>query len=319
MTRIALVLGAGGITGIAWLLGALEAVHEQTGWDPASAVVTSGTSAGAVAAAVRAAGVPAERLLEMAEDQEVLDAAITRATGRSRGRRSLPLAWPGSLALGVTGLVATDPRHRLASLAGFVPRGIKPGDEIRGLVHEATRGGWPARRLLVNATDFRSGRRVSFGGPAAPAASLADAVVASAAVPGYYKPVRIGGRQYVDGGLVSFSNAGVVAPYAPDVVLCLSPFSTPSSGDVLAPLRRAAAWQLRREAQRLEASGAHVVLIEPTGDDLRAMGVKVMDRARSRLVHAAARETTAARIGALLAGADLAGARTRDRELALAA
>src|SRR4051794_13147240 len=214
MDRIAVVLGAGGITGIAWLIGALEAVHEQTGWDPTEADVISGTSAGSVAAAVHAAGVPTDSLLEMAEDQDVLDAAITRATGRPPGRRSVPLAWPGPLAPGLPGLVAPDPRHRLSSLTGFVPRGVKPGEEIRGLVHDAARRGWPSTtRLLINACDYRTGRRVTFGADGAPEATLADAVVASAAVPGYYEPVRIGGRRYVDGGLASFNNADVVAPF----------------------------------------------------------------------------------------------------------
>jgi NTE family protein len=50
--RIAGVLGAGGITGTAWLLDALEAIRESTGWDPADADVLCGTSAGALAAAL---------------------------------------------------------------------------------------------------------------------------------------------------------------------------------------------------------------------------------------------------------------------------
>jgi NTE family protein len=309
MARIAVVLGAGGITGIAWLLGALEAVQQETGWDPATADVMSGTSAGAVTAAIRCADVPTSRLLEMAEDQDVLDAAIERATGRPPGRRSIPLAWPGSIALGLTGLRATDLRHRAASLVGFVPRGIKPGDEIRGLVHDATRRGWPTQtRLLINACDYGTGQRVTFGSDGGPGARLSDAVVASAAVPGYYQPVRIGERRYVDGGLVSFTNADVVAEHEPDVVLCISPFSSPQADDVLAPLRRATGRQLRREAERLRSAGAHVVVVEPTPEDLGAMGVKVMDRARSRTVYETAVETTTARVQQLLEGVELPGA-----------
>lgn len=305
--RVAVVLGAGGITGIAWLLGALEAIEEQTGWNPTDASVVTGTSAGAVAAAVRLGGVPADSLLTMAEDRDVLGAAIERATGKPPGRRSVPIAWPGSIALGLTGLLASSPRERVASLAGFVPRGVKPNDEIRGLVHDATRAGWPAGgRLLINACDYRSGERVTFGVAGSPEATLSDAVAASASVPGYYQPHRIDGRLYVDGGLVSFTNADVVASYEPDVVLCVSPFSSPSAGDVLAPLRRATAWQLRREAARLRATGAEVLIIEPTPEDFRVMGAKLMDRTRSRAVYDAARETTAPRVGDLLGGSSLA-------------
>ena len=34
--RVGLVLGAGGIQGGAWLTGGLDALAEETGWDPAS-------------------------------------------------------------------------------------------------------------------------------------------------------------------------------------------------------------------------------------------------------------------------------------------
>jgi hypothetical protein len=67
MGRIAIVLGAGGITGTAWVLGALEGIQRETGWDPRTADVVCGTSAGALAAAVLAGGVATESLLEMAE------------------------------------------------------------------------------------------------------------------------------------------------------------------------------------------------------------------------------------------------------------
>jgi len=311
MTRVAVVLGAGGITGIAWLLGALDAIREHSGWDPATADVISGTSAGAVAGAVLAARVPASRLLAMSEDPRLLDAAIARATGGIPTRTQWPRAWPGSLALGLTGLAASDPRHRAASLIGFVPRGFKAGDDIRGLTHDAVRDGWPRHtRLLIHACDYQTGHRVTFGAVGGPPASLADAVVASAAVPGYYRPVRIDGREYVDGAVMSMTNADAVADERPDVVLCLSPFSSRAIGSkrdavLLGPLRRAAAWRLERETAGLRARGSHVVVIEPTSDDLRAMGSNMMSRAHSRAVLETARVTVTARAGRVLEGVAL--------------
>lgn len=300
MERVAVVLGAGGITGTAWLLGALEAIREVTDWDPADADVLCGTSAGALAAAVTASRTPSEALLAMAEDRAVLDAAIAVATGDAPVKHRLPLAWPGSLALGLTGLAAADPKHRLRSLAGFVPAGFRSNDEIRGLIHAATSRGWPQpKTLLINATDYGTARRVTFGAEGAPDATLADAVTASAAVPGYYRPVTIDGQRYVDGGVVSFSNADVVAPYEPDVVLCLSPFGTTVSGGridatVLGPVRRASAWQLRREAARLRALGSRVVILEPTRTDLDVMGVNIMERKHARAVLRTARASVTA-------------------------
>ena len=141
------MLGAGGITGIAWLVGALEALRERTGWDPATADIVSGTSAGAVVAAVLTSDVEPLSLLRFAEDEQALAAAIRQATA-GRVRTGHGPAWPGSLALGVTGLLATSPRHRLRSLAGFLPSGRLPTDEIRGLTHEAVAGGWPTHTQL---------------------------------------------------------------------------------------------------------------------------------------------------------------------------
>jgi NTE family protein len=325
MTRVGVVLGAGGITGIAWLLGALEAVHRHTGWDPGTADVLTGTSAGAVAATVLASGAEPGSLLAMAEQPQLLDARIRQATaGASSGGRRGP-GWPGSVAHGVSGLLVADPRRRVASLAGFLPRGLRSGDEIRGLTHEAVQGGWPAHtNLRLHACDFRSGHRVTFGGPDAPPATLADALVASCAVPGYYRPVRIGGRDYVDGGLTSFSNADALLDQQCDVVLCLSPFSSRARGSLLdttlfGPMRRVTAWRLAQEAAQLRATGTRVVVVEPAGAELQAMGLNVMDRGRSRLVLETAVASVGARLDALLDGVDLPAPSSRADAPALAA
>jgi NTE family protein len=305
---VGLVLGAGGITGIAWLVGALEALREHTGWDPRTADVVSGTSAGAVVAAVLASGAPLRDLLAYAEDQDALDGAIGRATA-GRAHQSPGPAWPGSLLLGAAGLLATSPRHRLSSLAGFLPRGLRRTDEVRGLVHDAVAGGWPGGpELWVHACDYATGRRVTFGRAGEPEADLADAVVASCAVPGYYHPVRIGGRRYVDGGLWSFTNADALAGAGCDVVLCLTPFATTAvRGPVLdtalyGVARGATALQRRREVRALERSGARVAVLEPCGEDLGAMGLNPMDRGRSRRTIETAARTVAGRLPGVLEG-----------------
>jgi NTE family protein len=310
------VLGAGGITGIAWLLGALEAVRESTGWDPRSADVISGTSAGAVAAAVLATGADPARLLTYAEDQEQLDAAIAEAT-HARPQHPPGAAWPGSLALAATGLLARSPRARVASLVGVLPRGRRRTDEIRGLTLEATTAGWPDRELWVHATDYGTGERVTFGRDGAPAAPLADAVAASCAVPGLYQPVRIGERRYVDGGLRSFTNADALLDAGCDVVLCLAPFSGRARGPlldtaVLGAARTVTGAALRREVRQLRAGGVQVAVVEPAREDLHAMGLNPMDRARSRRVLETARASVAARVHHALDGIALPDtARTR--------
>jgi NTE family protein len=284
-----MVLGAGGISGIAWHLGVLEALRAHTGWDPATADVISGTSAGAVAATVTAAGLQPRSLLRFAEDPATLEDAIARATAGRTQAGNGP-SWPGSLALGAGGLLATSPRHRLASLAGFLPRGHRSTDEIRGLVHDATVDGWPTTtELWLHACDYKTGERVTFGAPGAPHADLAEAVVASCAVPVYYEPVTIGGRRYVDGGLYSFANGDAMVAAECDTVFFLSPFATSARGPLLntalyGAARGATLRQARREIRLLREAGARVVVIEPTDADVAAMGLNPMDRGRSRHV-----------------------------------
>ncbi|TMM03025.1 MAG: patatin [Actinobacteria bacterium] len=316
--RVGLVLGAGGITGIAWLIGALQALRDHTGWDPATADIVTGTSAGAVAAAVLTSDVDPASLLTYAEDEQALASAIRRATaGRASGGHGP--AWPGSLALGVTGLLATSPRRRLRSLAGFLPSGRRPTDEIRGLTHDAVAAGWPSHtELWLHACDYATGQRVTFGRAGAPDADLADAVAASCAVPAYYRPVRIGDRRYVDGGLWSFTNADALVDQGCDVVIILSPFSSREHGSLLGtalygPLRGATMLRLSRDAKLLREAGAQVVTVEPTAADLRAMGLNPMDRAPSRVVLETAVSSVAERAEELIAGIDLAPSRPAAR------
>lgn len=331
MTRVGIVLGAGGITGIAWLLGALEAIRQHSGFDPADAAVIAGTSAGAIAAVTVAARVPTARLLQMAEEPAVLRAATAEALERraAAGGDAAPrrLPWPGSLALGVSGLTSAQARHRVTSLVGFLPRGPQRGDEIRGLTADAVRGGWPAAadqpRLLLGACDFRTGTRVMFGAEGAPPAPLEDAVVASCAIPAYYEPVRIGGREYVDGGLHSLLNADAVLPHRCDVVLCLSPFAARTAGSpldaaVFGAARRAAAWQAANEAALLRRAGAQVVTLHPGREELRAMGLNMMDRGHSRKVLETTTAAVAARLDEALTGVDLTGGGDARPPLALA-
>ena len=297
--RVGLALGAGGITAIAWMIGALEGLRERTGFCAADADVISGTSAGAVLGTVLASGQDPRELLRYAEDDAALSEQMRLATaGRARDRR-LPL--PGSVAIGLKGLLASCPHQRIASLSGFLPAGQRSTAEIRGLTHAATRRGWPEHtRLWLHACDCRTGRRVTFGRDGAPQAELADAVAASAAVPGYYRPVSIGGRPYIDGGVHSLSNLDALAGAGCDVVVCLSPFSSSERGHVFGEavygaFRGVTGMRLAREVRLLRESGTQVITLEPGAADLRAMGLNPMDRRRSRHVLETARASVAGR------------------------
>lgn len=294
-TRVGLVLGAGGITGIAWLAGAVRALQEHTGWAASSADILAGTSAGAIVATVLAAGQDPCDLVVYGEEPQTLKAAIARAVrDRAAEPRTVPL--PVSLRLGLSGLVNPNTRR----LSGFLPTGVVSGDEIRGLTHAAASQGWPKRcELWLNACDAQSGRHVIFGRRGTPEVPLADAVVASCAVPSYYRPVSIGGRRYVDGGVRSLTNADLLAGEGCDTVLVLSPFSSTQRGPLIDSAlfgvpRRAAAIQTAREIARLQQAGSRVLSIQPTSADIKAMGLNPMERAHSRHVMETATASVAA-------------------------
>ena len=150
------------------------------------------------------------------------------------------------------------------------------------------------------ACDYGNGRRIAFGREGSPAADLPDAVAASCAIPGFYRPVRIGGRDYVDGGVCSASNLDLVAREGLDVVICLNPTSTrersgaPGLGDrVAGALRAASGRRLGHEAKRVRGRGADVVLIQPIADDLGVMGRNLMSGRRRNEVIETARRTVA--------------------------
>ena len=91
----------------------------------------------------------------------------------------------------------------------------EPGrtDDFRQLKHQ----------LFSVATDLDTGESVRFGGEGFDHVPISKAVQASAALPGLFPPVRIGGRYYVDGALKKTLNASVALEAGAKLVLCVNP------------------------------------------------------------------------------------------------
>jgi NTE family protein len=136
-------------------------------------------------------------------------------------------------------------------------------------------------RLAVSAVDLDSGRRVMFGRPEAPSASVGQAVEASCAIPGYFRPVDIGGRSYVDGGAWSPTNLDTARVSRGTHVLCLNPTGS------IAALGIASNSVARVEALVLERRGAGVQLVSPDDGARAAIGRNLMDPRPRREVIAA--------------------------------
>jgi NTE family protein len=309
--RVGLVLGAGGIQGGAWLTGGLDALAEETGWDPASADFVVGTSAGSMIGALCASGIPPWFMVAHSRGETfegVVDARGRQASEADRAAGAgfhLEHAWPpigpGSWRLALRTL-AQPHRYTPAAIAtGWLPRGIFTVQGLKDTIAAVVPSGWsPHPNLWIVACDYSTGRRVAFGREGSPAADLADAVAASCAIPGLYHPVTIGGRRYVDGGIYSTSNADILRNEGLDLVICLNPTSTLHPLRAINPrdafnivFQRASGRRLGSEAKKLRSAGTDVVLIQPLHEDLQAMGPNLMRTGNRNEVIEVARHTVA--------------------------
>jgi NTE family protein len=311
--KVGLVLGAGGVLGGAWLVGGLSALARETGWDPAEADYIVGTSAGSMIGALVAADVPPWFMVAHSRG-EVFDgltgpdgrpvADADRSAGASfRFHRGIPAIGPGSLRMAFTAL-SNPLRHTpLQMVAGWVPPGFVSTDSLKETVTRAIPGDWVEHpNYWAVACDYETGRRTPFGRLGSPRAHIGDAVAASCAIPGFYRPVKIGRRRYVDGGVCSVSNMDLVAGRGLDLVICLNPLTSKAEGssglagvlDLIPSLtRRASRGRLEREEAKVRRFGAEVVIIEPTAEDHAAMGRNWMNTERRQQVIETAEETVA--------------------------
>jgi NTE family protein len=144
-------------------------------------------------------------------------------------------------------------------------------------------------RLSISAVELESGRRVMFGAPGAPPASVGAAVQASCAIPGVFRPVVVNGRSYVDGGVWSPTNMDRAPARRGTRVLCLNPTGSmrPRRGSPFGALGLVSRSVAGIEALALERRGARVKTISPDEGSRVAIGANLMDgRRRSRVIAA---------------------------------
>jgi NTE family protein len=147
-------------------------------------------------------------------------------------------------------------------------------------LRELETASWPERDLWICAVRRRDGRRVVFGRPGSPPAPIHLAMAASCAVPGYFAPVRIGDRSYVDGGVHSPTSAAILRGQDLDLVIVIAPMSGPPGPplNLLAASRRHSARLLQREVRALERSGVEVLVFRPGAAEQEVMGDDMMSR-----------------------------------------
>ena len=265
----ALVLGGGGVTGIAWETGLLAGLAEA-GINLTAADLVVGTSAGSVVGAQILAAGPTLADLYAAQLSDPTGELAARMGAAAMLRFIMAAAWPGD---------EQRARARLGR-AALKARTVPEAERRAVIERRLPSASWPERRLLITSVDAETGELRVFDRECG--VPLPEAVAASCAVPLVWPPITIGGRRYIDGGVRSATNADLAAGC--DRVVVLAPITY--------ALRRSS-----RIATQLASLGASVrsVVVSPDAQARKAIGGNVLDPAR-RVASARARHAQSATV-----------------------
>ena len=260
MATRALVLGGGGVVGIAWEAGVLKGLREG-GIDPGAADLVVGTSAGSVVGAQLRGGRPLDELY--AEQFVPSDGTAERTIGGDVAKlRSIFGRWTR----------AETMTPELAATIGRFALEAETVSEAERLAIFETRllaiTDWPAGRLVVTAVDAQTGEFRTWDKDSGVPLTLA--VASSCAVPGMFPPVTIDGRRYIDGGVRSGTSADLARDH--ELVLVVAPIGASDEG-IGGVSRRA----LDAEVDELRRSGSAVEVLLPDAPAMAAFGPNLMD------------------------------------------
>jgi NTE family protein len=259
----ALVLGGGGVIGVAWEMG-IAAGMADAGIDLRESDVFVGTSAGAIVGAQLAAGF----LPHLPRPRSVPPPPPGGAVDRS----SLDFTILGSV-FKLWGTMTHADREvaaQIGKLTATLPRNAQLGWADR-VIYGMGLEGWPERPLLVSAVDTETGERRVFDRSSG--ADIDAVVIASSAVPGMFPPVEIEGRLYMDGQVHSSTNADVLLAFKPEQVLIAMPTNR-VTGSGIGPH---AENMLERELSALREAGCAISLRMPQPEDREKLGSNLMD------------------------------------------
>jgi NTE family protein len=293
-----LVLASGGTLGEAWMSGVLAGIEDATGHDFRTTESFVGTSAGSLVAAALVAGERPRRpktgaaLPALGPGPSGDDVATETSAGVGAARGSLPRALLANVAreaVRIAGVAATPLAPMALSVGSGGTTAVRaallgraPGsDRSLTRIHEGVgkTGATFDGRLRVVTVDRSNGRRVVFGAPGAPDATVAQAVQASCSVPWIFAPVKIDGREYVDGGVWSNTNLDVAPAGRQTQVLCLNPIASLdiALASRFGMLRALAGSTAAVETLALRSRGARVRMLGPAQAIARVMGPDLMD------------------------------------------
>jgi NTE family protein len=257
----ALVLGGGGVAGIAWMTGVLAGLADA-GQDVTGADLLVGTSAGAAVAAQVGSGLSTEALFARQVEPALQSREILAELDMDKMAAEF-----GALLTGLSGADSAQEAQRRAGAFALAARTVPEAERREAVRSRLPSPDWPSRRMLLVAVDAESGQTRVFDRQSG--VDLVDAVAASCAVPGIWPPVSIGGRRYVDGGVRSSDNADLATGCARIVVMSPVGYDSPFPS----PL------PLRDVVGRLVSEGSVVTVVTPDEASVAAIGTNALDPA----------------------------------------
>jgi NTE family protein len=267
----------------------LTGLDEADGFDARDCGCFIGTSAGSIVAASLVAGLAPGSGLGLLPEQPAVPLSGPDDGGTPL-RQALGAAanLAGAVASPFASLAFSSTSPGGAMLRRAALRRVRPGRRsLAELGRRVERTGvrWDGR-LRVAALELETGRRVMFGAPGAPELSVSAAVQASCAIPGVFRPVRAGGRTYVDGGAWSPTNMDTAEVTRGDRVLCLNPTGSlrPTIRGLAGALGALSRGAAAAEALVLKQRGAIVTTINPDEAAAAVMGTNLMDPRRRKAV-----------------------------------
>jgi NTE family protein len=287
--RVGIVYGAGGTVGMAYHAGVTRALEQVAGIRPADADLLVGTSAGSVIAAYLRSGWTGEDFWSFALGTHPTLAELSDDDVARRRREVLTPRWRSPLelsriALGSAYVLGQAVMRRPAlPIPGFVrrrfPGGLFAMTEGERRLPEELAQEWPDEALYLCTVDINSGRRIVLGREGSPKVSVAQGVLASCAIPGFYPPVKAGKYTLVDGGVHSSTNLDLAAKFGCDLIIGIAPmaYEPVDAPDPIRQLVRLIPTRaLSRETAYARRRGAEVLLIRPTAAELAVHGANLM-------------------------------------------
>ena len=236
--KTALVLAGGGLTGVVYEIGALRAIDDLlvdrtvNDFD-----IYVGTSAGAIVASGLANGISPEILLQgiAGSHPEIEPLARkhvftvnTRDLLRSGVRlpTTLAMAWAHYLR-NFTDMNLLD---LVWSLTEILPSGLYDGMALEQYLSKLLKRAGRSNRfrdlrheLYIIATDLDTGERAIFSEQHSPKVPISLAATASSALPIVYKPVKIGDKEYIDGGMRGNASLDLAIENGANLIICINP------------------------------------------------------------------------------------------------